>query len=276
VDTLRTAGLAFARAKNGLASPTNDTVRKYGFLGDPAIRPPLPRGAGVWEKQPLDSVLRGDVVTLRGHAVMGPADSTRYLLSMGTVDLLLQDLHLTRRDGQPAAKERGLVLEELDLRLQLVDLLLVPLGALVVVGHVRILHRVSPRCRAVPDAGAASGSRSIRCGCRLLLAARGCDPPTIQVVYPAPDSLLHPGSHVTLVLSDSSGIDLTRLDNAHSIFVIVDDRGTPYEVTAGFAAIRSELRRAGWTSRFRRGCRTARIISRSTRPTRSGTSGWRT
>jgi hypothetical protein len=37
------------------------------------------------------------------------------------------------------------------------------------------------------------------------------------------------------VLSDSSGIDLTRLDNAHSIFVIVDDRGTPYELTSGFA-----------------------------------------
>ena len=30
-------------------------------------------------------------------------------------------------------------------------------------------------------------------------------------------------------------MDLTRLDNAHTIFVIVDDRGTPSEVTPGFA-----------------------------------------
>ena len=45
VDSLRTAGLAFARAKNDNVNPS---ARKSGFLGDPALRPPLPRGRGTW------------------------------------------------------------------------------------------------------------------------------------------------------------------------------------------------------------------------------------
>ena len=45
---------------------------------------------------------------------------------------------------------------------------------------------------------------------------------------------MKPGDVLTNVLEDSSGIDLTRLDDPHSIFVIVDVRGTPFELTAGF------------------------------------------
>jgi len=59
-------------------------------------------------------------------------------------------------------------------------------------------------------------------------------PPEISLLYAGPDSLLKPGDVLTIALEDSSGIDLTRFDDAHSIFVIVDDRGTPYELTSGF------------------------------------------
>ncbi|HET9940742.1 MAG TPA: C25 family cysteine peptidase [Candidatus Eisenbacteria bacterium] len=240
VDTLRTAGLAFARAKNELAGPSNDTVRKYGFLGDPALRPPLPRGAGVWEKQPLDSVLRGDVVTLRGHAVMGPADSTRDQVSMGNADLLLQ--------GPPFIRSQFAQVSGTPQTYQ------IP-GPTIFRGTVPLDHGSFEVTFVVPTDGrlvgrggklrallSQAGGRGVGLAVDSLRIAAASSPrvdatpPTIQVVYPSgPDSLLHPGSHVTLVLSDSSGIDLTRLDNAHSIFVIVDDRGTPYELTSGFA-----------------------------------------
>jgi len=240
VDTLRTAGLAFARAKNELASPSNDTVRKYGFLGDPALRPPLPRGAGVWEKQPLDSVLRGDVVTLRGHAVMGPADSTRDQVSMGTADLLLQ--------GPPFIRTQVAASNGTRQTYQMPGPTLfrgaVPLdhGSFEVTFVVPTDGRLVGRGAKIRALLSQAGGRGVGLAVDSLRIASASSPrvdatpPTIQVVDPSgPDSLLHPGSRVTFVLSDSSGIDLTRLDNAHAIFVIVDDRGTPYELTSGFA-----------------------------------------
>ena len=240
VDTLRTAGLAFARAKNELASPTNDTVRKYGFLGDPAIRPPLPRGAGVWEKQPLDSVLRGDVVTLRGHAIMGPADSTRDSLSMGTADLILQGPPFVRTQVAPLNGDR----QTYQIPGPTLFRGTVPLdrGSFTVTFVVPTDGRLVGRGAKIRALLSQAGGRgvglavdSLRIGAAPS-ARVDATPPTITALVPSgPDSLLHPGSRLTVVLDDSSGIDLTRLDNAHSIFVIVDDRGTPYELTAGFA-----------------------------------------
>jgi hypothetical protein len=49
------------------------------------------------------------------------------------------------------------------------------------------------------------------------------------------DSTFQPGQRLTFAIQDSSGIDLTRLDNAHTIFTILDDRGTPAELTTGFS-----------------------------------------
>ncbi|HTK69066.1 MAG TPA: C25 family cysteine peptidase [Candidatus Eisenbacteria bacterium] len=240
VDTLRTAGLAFARAKNELANPSNDTVRKYGFLGDPALLPPLPRGSGVWEKQPLDSVLRGDVVTLRGHAVMGPADSTRDQISMGTADLLLQGPPFVRTQFAPL---NG-TLQTYQIPGPTLFRGTVPLdhGSFAVTFVVPTDSRLVGRGGKLRALLSQAGGRGVGLAVDSLRIAAASSPrvdatpPTIQVAYPSgPDSLLHPGSHLTLVLSDSSGIDLTRLDNAHSIFVIVDDRGTPYDLTLGFA-----------------------------------------
>jgi hypothetical protein len=60
-------------------------------------------------------------------------------------------------------------------------------------------------------------------------------PPTIRLFYPVgSDSTVRPGDRLTFEIEDSSGVDLTRLDNAHTIFVIVDDRGSPYELTQQF------------------------------------------
>jgi peptidase C25-like protein/flagellar hook capping protein FlgD len=240
VDTLRTAGLAFARAKNQLASPSNDTVRKYGFLGDPALRPPLPRGAGVWEKQPLDSVLRGDVVVLRGHAVMGPADSTRDSLSTGSVDLLLQGPPFIRTQVAPLNGDR----QTYQIPGPTLFRGVVPLdrGAFQVTFVVPTDGRLVGRGAKLRALLSQAGGRGVGLAVDSLRIAVTSSPrvdampPTIQVRYPSgTDSLLHPGGRITIVLEDSSGIDLTRLDNAHSIFVIVDDRGTPYELTSGFA-----------------------------------------
>ena len=60
-------------------------------------------------------------------------------------------------------------------------------------------------------------------------------PPTITMIHTAgPDSSFQPGDRLTFVIEDSSGVDLTRLDNGHTIFVILDDRGSPVELTSGF------------------------------------------
>jgi len=61
-------------------------------------------------------------------------------------------------------------------------------------------------------------------------------PPTITLLYaPGQDSTFQPGDRLTFALVDSSGIDLTRLDNAHTIFTILDDRGAPVELTTAFS-----------------------------------------
>src|SRR6185436_18510593 len=83
-DSLRTAGLAWALAKNASGN-VNMIVRKYAFLGDPGVRPPLPRGRAVWETTPGDSLVRGAVAALRGHA-LNP-DGSLDTLSMGTVQV---------------------------------------------------------------------------------------------------------------------------------------------------------------------------------------------
>src|SRR5204862_3692014 len=66
VDSTRTLGEALRIAKN---LRVNMTSRKYVLLGDPGLSLPVPRGMGVWEKSPLDSVLRGGLVGLLGHAI---------------------------------------------------------------------------------------------------------------------------------------------------------------------------------------------------------------
>jgi hypothetical protein len=58
-------------------------------------------------------------------------------------------------------------------------------------------------------------------------------PPTITLVAP-PDTTFAAGGRVTIALEDSSGIDLTRFDNAHAIFVLYDDTGIPTDLTASF------------------------------------------
>jgi len=58
-------------------------------------------------------------------------------------------------------------------------------------------------------------------------------PPDIMLVA-APDTSFAPGDRVTIALEDSSGIDLTRFDNAHAIFVLFDDAGLPIDLTPDF------------------------------------------
>ncbi|HZI89335.1 MAG TPA: C25 family cysteine peptidase, partial [Candidatus Polarisedimenticolia bacterium] len=91
VDSTRTVGEAYRLAKN---LHINTVVRKYVLLGDPALLPPIPRGRGVWEKAPLDSVLRGDVVVLGGHALQ--PDSSVDNTSNGTVRIQIQGKKFAR------------------------------------------------------------------------------------------------------------------------------------------------------------------------------------
>jgi hypothetical protein len=75
---------------------------------------------------------------------------------------------------------------------------------------------------------------SIRIG-QGLSSRTDVDPPTITLLRAAgTDSTFQSGSRITFAIEDSSGIDITRLDNAHTIFVILDDRGSPTELTATF------------------------------------------
>jgi hypothetical protein len=89
VDSLRTSGLAFALGKNENANTSEFSTRKYVFLGDPGIVPPMPRGRGVWDKAPLDSLLRGDLAVLRGHA-LAASDTLPDTLATGLADVLIQ------------------------------------------------------------------------------------------------------------------------------------------------------------------------------------------
>ena len=236
VDLVPPAVPAWARAKNAPGNQ-NPVARKYGFLGDPAVTPPRPRGRGVFEKAPLDSIPRGEIAVLQGHAL--------------------------NPDGSPDATSSGTVLVEVlgppSRRFQITSFngALIPLpyqlpgrcstggddapGRLVHPALPGADRRADHRDRAAPSApvggrreGVGLAADSLRIGSGLSSRVDQT-PPTIRLLGLAGGDLtVAPGSVLTFELEDSSGIDLTRLDDAHSIFVIVDDRGTPIDLTASF------------------------------------------
>jgi hypothetical protein len=235
VDSLVTAGLAWARAKN---RSVNYSVRKYNFLGEPGLRPPIPRGRGIWEKGPLDSVLRGDLVTLRGHAL--EADDSPDTLSNGTARLRIlgppsHRVEFGFQGGNPGIAPYDLpgpVLYQGD----------VPLvkGAFQITFTVPVDARVSGAGARLEGLLDRAGGLGVGIAADSLRIAAGLSPrvdvtpPTITLLSPA-DTTYAPGDRVTIALEDSSGIDLTRLDNAHAIFVLFDETGSPVDLTAGFA-----------------------------------------
>jgi hypothetical protein len=245
VDSVRTAGRAWALAKN---SPGNQNVvaRKYAYLGEPGLAPPIPRGLGVWEKGSFDSLLRGEVAVLRGHAVY--SDTTAYT-----------------GDNEPDTLSSGTVLLEAlgppSLRIQIAKNafgILVPVpyflpGALLYRGEATLdrgrfeLRFVVPTDGRVIGRGAqirallsSAGGRGVGLAADSIRIASGLSsrtdatPPTIRLRYSPGDSTLAPGSILTIEIEDSSGVDLTGLDNAHRIFVVVDDRGAPIDLTPSF------------------------------------------
>jgi len=238
VDQTQTVGLAFARGKNDHATITNFTDRKYNLLGDPGLVPPLPRGRGVWEKAPLDSLLRGEAVAISGHALL--PDSSADTLSFGTVRVTVLGPPIVRTQTAPLDGSVGTYR--------------VP-GPVLYRGDTNLSRGSFTARFVVPTDGRIVGSGAVLRG--LLSSAGGqgvglavdsiriastasaridVTPPSIRLVYPAgTDSTLKPGDHLTIALADSSGIDLTRLDNAHTIFVVFDDKGSPVELTSQFA-----------------------------------------
>ena len=233
-DSLRTVGLAWARAKN---QSVNFSVRKYNLIGEPGIVPPLPRGRGLWEKGPLDSILRGEQVTLRGHALLPDgspdtvASGTARLRILGPPSRRLLNGYNGGLAGIVPYDLPGPVLYQGD----------VPLarGAFEIRFTVPVDARVSgagARLEALLEeagglgVGLAADSIRVAVG----LAPRiDVTPPSISLVSP-PDTTFAPGNRVTIALEDSSGIDLTGFDNAHAIFVLFDDAGNPADLTAGF------------------------------------------
>src|SRR6185295_16367991 len=219
-------------------SGTNFTARKYGFLGDPALHAPIPKGRGVWEKGPLDSLLRGDPVAIRGHA-LNP-DSSADTLSMGLVDVWIQgppfvrtqlapfdNTQTTYRIPGPTLYRGQVALDRGSFEARFV----VPVDGRVIGPNARLRALLSQAGGS--GVGWAVDSVRITAGVSSRVDAT---PPTIRLLYPSlSDSTVRPGGRVTFVLEDSSGIDLTRLDNAHTIFVIIDDRGSPIELTPQFA-----------------------------------------
>jgi len=237
-DSVRVAGLAWALAKNAPLN-VNQIVRKYAFLGDPAARPPVPRGRGVWEKAPNDSVLRGEIATIQGHALHfdGSADT----LSVGTVEVEVLGPRSPRvQIAFPFGEARSTTYFLPGVTLFRGS---VPLDQgsfevkFVVPTDGRVIGRGGELRALLSTAGGRGvglAGDSLRVGAALSPRVDQT-PPDISLLYPSGiDSLMKPGDVLTIVLEDSSGIDLTRLDDPHSIFVIVDDRGTPYELTAGF------------------------------------------
>ncbi|HEX7077456.1 MAG TPA: C25 family cysteine peptidase [Candidatus Eisenbacteria bacterium] len=238
-DTVAAAGIAWALAKNQPGN-VNIIARKYSYLGDPAVVPPLPRGRAVWEKAPLDSLLRGDAATIRGHALN--ADGSADTVSTGTAQIEVLGPASIRNEpafelGFPVNVPyalpgpllyRGVVsLDKGEFEARFV----VPTDGRVAGPRAELRALLS----AAGGRGVGLAADSIRIGAGLSPRVDQ-EPPTISLRYAAgSDSVVKPGDRVTLVLADSSGIDLTGLDNAHSIFVIVDDKGTPIGLTPGFA-----------------------------------------
>jgi len=238
VDSTLTVGFAYALAKN---AHTNTSTRKYVFLGDPAIRPPIPRGRGVWEKAPLDSLLRGDLAVLRGHALA--PDSSADTLSAGIARIQVQ--------GKPFDR----IQIGLNNTNNLVSVHYLVPGPILFRGDVALVGGVFEARFVVPLDGrvaggtgqlrallSEAGGRGVGLAVDSIRIAQGISsrtdvlPPTIALLQAVgPDSSFQAGDRLTFVIADSSGVDLTRLDNAHTIFVILDDRGAPVELTAGFA-----------------------------------------
>jgi len=237
VDQPETAGLAFARAKNDHAGITNFTVRKYNLLGDPGLLPPLPRGRGVWEKGPLDSLLRGEAVAITGHALL--PDSSADTLSFGTVRVTVLGPPIVRTQTAPLDGETttyrvpGPVLYRGDTNLSrgsFTARFIVPTDGRIV-GSGGVLRGL---LSSAGGQGVGLAVDSIRIASTASTRV-DATPPTIRLVYPAgTDSTLKPGQQLTIALADSSGIDLTRLDNAHTIFVVFDEKGSPIELTPQF------------------------------------------
>jgi hypothetical protein len=239
-DSLETLGLAWVRAKN---ATVGENTRKYVLLGDPALSIPFPRGRGAWEKAPLDSLLRGEVVTLAGRALY--ADSSFDSTATGTALVQVEGPAFRRTQywrafhgaptGVPAEYEvpgptlyRGVV----------------PVAGgrfearFVVPTDGRIVGR-GGRLRALLSSAGGRGTGLAVDSIRIAQGAAGrvdVTPPTISLRYPsAADSSVQAGDRLTFVIEDSSGVDLMRLDNAHTIFVVLDELGAPLEITAGFA-----------------------------------------
>jgi hypothetical protein len=237
VDSTSTVGQAFQRAKNLHVNPV---TLKYVLLGDPGLAPPIPRGRGVWEKAPLDSLLRGDLAVIRGHALA--PDSSADTLSAGRVRIQVQGKPFTRT--QTGLRDIGgfetisyqvpgpiLFRGEVPLSGGTFEArFVVPLDARIAGGAGQLRALLS----AAGGRGVGLAVDSIRIG-QGLSSRTDLTPPTITLLYTAgPDSSFKPGDRVTFAIQDSSGIDLMRLDNAHTIFVILDDRGSPVELTQGF------------------------------------------
>ncbi len=237
VDSTLTVGVAYQRAKNAHVNPI---VRKYMLLGDPGLVPPLPKGRGVWEKSPLDSVLRGDVAILRGHALF--ADSSADTLSSGIARIQVQGKPFDRAQtglGNFGNLEvtpyqvPGPILFRGDVTLSggaFEARFVVPVDSRIAGGTGQLRALLS----AAGGRGVGLAVDSLRIG-QGLSSRTDLVPPTITLRYTAgSDSSFRSGDRLTFVIEDSSGVDLTRLDNAHSIFVIIDDRGTPTDLTTGF------------------------------------------
>ncbi|HSQ59942.1 MAG TPA: C25 family cysteine peptidase, partial [Acidobacteriota bacterium] len=234
VDTLVTAGLAWARAKN---RAVNFSVRKYNYLGEPGLRPPLPRGRGVWEKAPLDSLLRGEQATLRGHAIGG--DGTLDTTASGTARLRILGPPSRRvlngfQGGNPGVAVYNLpgpVLYEGETSLDR--------GTFEITFTVPVDGRVSGAGARLEALLEEAGGKGVGLAADSLIIGAGLaprvdvQPPSISLLAP-PDTIFAAGDRVTIALEDSSGIDLTRFDNAHAIFALFDDAGLPIDLTAAF------------------------------------------
>ncbi|MEK7315539.1 MAG: C25 family cysteine peptidase, partial [Candidatus Eisenbacteria bacterium] len=234
VDSLRTVGLAWARAKN---QSVNFSIRKYNLIGEPGLLPPLPRGRGLWEKAPLDSVLRGEQVTLRGHALL--ADGSPDTLAAGTARLRILGPPSRRIQTGSNGGNPGIAPYELPGPLLYQGDAPLTKGAFQIRFTVPVDARVSGAGARLEALLEEAGGLGVGLAVDSLRVATGLSPridvtpPAISLVSP-PDTTFAPGDRISIALEDSSGIDLTGFDNAHAIFVLFDDAGSPINLTSGF------------------------------------------
>ncbi|HLQ66698.1 MAG TPA: C25 family cysteine peptidase, partial [Candidatus Limnocylindrales bacterium] len=240
VDAPVTVGVAWARAKSDPANQ-NEVARKYVFLGEPAVTAPLPRGRGLWEKGALDSIPRGAIAVIRGHAVSASSDSVPDTLSTGTALLEVLGpssprIQIALSNGSPVATTYylpGPVLYRGQTTLDRGSFEL----RFVIPTDGRVAGR-GTQLRALLSAAGGEGA-GLAADSLIIAAAMSPrvdqTPPTIRL-RPASgaDSSFAPGAVLTFEIEDSSGVDLTRFDNAHRVFVIVDDRGTPIDLAPSF------------------------------------------